>query len=110
MKYPITLLLVLACSIGIAQENSENDSTKEKKATKSLPLEPERTLRLQTNEGTWISLDVSPDGEHIAFDMMGDIYTIPITGGPARQITSGMAFDSHPRYSPDGKSLVFASD
>ena len=41
---------------------------------------------------------------------MGDIYSIPITGGKATQITSGLQYDVHPRYSPDGKSLVFVSD
>lgn len=41
---------------------------------------------------------------------MGDIYTIPITGGKATAITTGMSYDVHPRYSPDGKSLVFISD
>ena len=81
-----------------------------KKATKELPLEPERTVSFTTDKGTWISLDVSPDGKTIIFDMMGDIYSIPITGGKATAITSGIQYDVHPRYSPDGKSLVFISD
>ena len=46
----------------------------------------------------------------IAFDLMGDIYTIPIDGGKATAITTGIAFDTHPRYSPDGKKLLFTSD
>jgi len=90
----------------IAQQ--AKDSTK--KATKELPLEPERKVSFTTNQGTWISVDVSPDGKTIVFDMMGDIYSIPITGGKATQITKGMQYDVHPRYSPDGKSLVFISD
>lgn len=97
-------------AFGQEEKSTEKDTTEEKKATKELPLEPERTFRLQTNEGTWISLDVSPDGSKIAFDMMGDIYTIPISGGKATQLTSGMAFDTHPRFSPDGKSITFTSD
>ncbi len=93
----------------LAQEaTKEKDSTK--KATKELPLEPERAVSFTTDQGTWISLDVSPDGKTIVFDLMGDIYSIPITGGKATAITSGMAYDVHPRYSPDGKSLVFISD
>ncbi len=79
-------------------------------AFKGLPLKPQRTISFSTDEGTWTSLDVSPDGKTIAFDLMGDIYTIPITGGQATQITKGIAFDSHPRYSPDGKKLLFSSD
>ncbi|MEM7298410.1 MAG: amidohydrolase, partial [Bacteroidota bacterium] len=113
MKRILVTLLTLACMFVYAQEEektSEQDTTKEKKATKELPLEPERTIRLQTTEGTWISLDVSPNGTKIAFDMMGDIYTIPISGGTATQITSGMEFDTHPRFSPDGTHIAYTSD
>ena len=77
---------------------------------KSLPLKPQRTISFTTTEGTWTSLDVSPDGKTIAFDLMGDLYTIPISGGHATQITRGIAFDTHPRWSPDGKKLLFTSD
>ncbi|MCP9198469.1 amidohydrolase family protein [Gramella sp. GC03-9] len=78
--------------------------------TKELPLKPGRQVNFNTTEGTWISVDVSPDGNKIVFDMMGDLYQIPVSGGKAERITSGMAYDVHPRYSPDGKSLVFISD
>ncbi|GLU44748.1 amidohydrolase family protein [Allomuricauda sp. NBRC 101325] len=102
-------LLVMALFMGFSQLFAqEADSTK--KATKELPLEPERTIAYSTKEGTWLSLDVSPDGTTIIFDMMGDVYTIPITGGKATQITEGMAYDVHPRFSPDGKSIVYISD
>lgn len=77
---------------------------------KNLPLKPQRTIGFNTTEGTWTSLDVSPDGKTIVFDLMGDIYTLPITGGQAAQVTKGIAFDSHPRYSPDGKKILFSSD
>lgn len=77
---------------------------------KGLPLKPSRKIRLNTNEGTWMSLDVSPDGKSIVFDLLGDLYTIPITGGKATAITKGMAFDTHPRYSPDGQKILFTSD
>ncbi|MEP1093645.1 MAG: amidohydrolase family protein [Cyclobacteriaceae bacterium] len=112
MKYYLLTILMCFSLIGFSQEDvkSETDTTKEKKATKELPLEPGRTFQLKTNEGTWISLDVSPDGTTIIFDMMGDIYSLPIAGGQAKPITSGMAFDTHPRYSPDGKSIVYTSD
>jgi Tol biopolymer transport system component/imidazolonepropionase-like amidohydrolase len=112
MKKLLLGLLMVTSYFGFSQEieKTETDTTKEKKATKELPLEPGRTIRLNTKEGTWISLDVSPDGKMIAFDMMGDIYKLPITGGKAELVTSGMAFDTHPRFSPDGKSIVFTSD
>lgn len=112
MKNYLIAIFTLASFIAFAQEEStsETDTTKEKKATKELPLEPGRTFQLKTSEGTWISLDVSPDGKQIAFDMMGDIYLLPIAGGKAEPVTTGMAYDTHPRFSPDGKSIVYTSD
>jgi Tol biopolymer transport system component len=77
---------------------------------KDLPLTPTRTIEFTTDEGTWISLDVSPDGQTLIFDLLGDLYTLPFAGGEAKKITSGMAFNSQPRYSPDGKMITFVSD
>jgi Tol biopolymer transport system component len=106
-------LAVLLPFASAAQEKKEvkSDSTKkEKKKNKDLPLEPGRKIRIQSNEGSWMSLDVSPDGKTIAFDLLGDIYLLPMTGGSAQQFTKGMAFDSHPKFSPDGKHILFVSD
>lgn len=77
---------------------------------KDLPLKPEREVKFTTEEGTWMSVDVSPDGKTIAFDLMGDIYTMPIAGGKATPITTGMAYETHPRFSPDGEKILFTSD
>ena len=77
---------------------------------RELPLSPTKPLRFTTDEGTWLSLDVSPDGKTIVFDLLGDLYTLPIAGGKATRITSGQAFDGQPHWSPDGLSIVFASD
>jgi Tol biopolymer transport system component len=55
-------------------------------------------------------LDVSPDGQTIVFDLMGDLYTMPISGGNATAITHGLAYEVHPRFSPDGKTLAYISD
>ncbi|MGH7505458.1 MAG: amidohydrolase family protein, partial [Longimicrobiales bacterium] len=75
-----------------------------------LPLEPARRLSYTANEGTWLSIDVSPDGRTIVFDLLGDLYTLPIEGGSATRLTSGMAFDGQPRYSPDGTKVLYVSD
>jgi len=107
LKIHLCFLLILFFGFVL---NAQKKDDILKKATKELPLEPERNISFTTDRGTWISLDVSPDGSSIVFDLMGDIYSIPIAGGKATKITSGMAYDVHPRYSPDGESIVFISD
>jgi Tol biopolymer transport system component len=84
--------------------------TAKKKANEDLPLATTRTVEFETSEGTWMSLDVSPDGETVVVELLGDLYAMPVTGGAATRITSGPAFDSQPRWSPDGKRIVFLSD
>ena len=94
------------------QEKDKKEEKKDEKKDekKGLPLKPERKLDFTTDEGTWLSLDVSPDGKTIAFELLGDIYTLPIEGGEAKLISGGMAFDSQPKFSPDGQWIAFLSD
>lgn len=61
-------------------------------------------------EGTWMTVDVSPDGKSLMFDLLGDIYTMPATGGDARLVLGGPALQHQPRYSPDGSKILFISD
>ena len=67
-------------------------------------------INFTTDEGTWMNLDVSPDGSTIVFDLLGDIYSIPIKGGKATVLRTGMPFEVQPRFSPDGKWISFTSD
>jgi len=74
------------------------------------PTGPSKNFTFQTNEGTWMNLDVSPDGQEIVFDLLGDIYKMPITGGKAQLLAGGMASEVQPRFSPDGKLISYTSD
>jgi Tol biopolymer transport system component/imidazolonepropionase-like amidohydrolase len=76
----------------------------------NVPRPDARKVAFDVSEGTWMSVDVSPDGTTIAFDLLGDLYTMPIGGGTATGITRGPAYDYHPRFSPDGASIAFTSD
>jgi imidazolonepropionase-like amidohydrolase/Tol biopolymer transport system component len=69
-----------------------------------------KDVNFTTSEGTWMNLDVSPDGKTIVFDMLGDIYTIPMTGGKATPLRQNVAWEVQPRFSPDGKKILFTSD
>ncbi|RMF15812.1 MAG: amidohydrolase, partial [Alphaproteobacteria bacterium] len=74
------------------------------------PPGPKAQVRIDTTRGTWISLDISPDGRTIVFDLLGDIYAMPIAGGEAKALTHGLAWDFQPRFSPDGRHIAFISD
>ncbi|GAA5218742.1 amidohydrolase family protein [Corallincola platygyrae] len=65
---------------------------------------------IDVSEGTWMNLDISPDGRWLVFDLLGDLYKLPIEGGDAIPLTQGIAWDMQPRFSPDGKLLAFTSD
>ncbi|MEW4449387.1 amidohydrolase family protein [Qipengyuania sp. JC766] len=69
-----------------------------------------RQIPIRTEEGTWMDVDVSPDGRTIAFSLLGDIYTMPIAGGSPTRIAEGMAWEVQPRFSPDGRRIAFTSD
>ncbi|WP_343345752.1 amidohydrolase family protein [Sphingomicrobium sp. XHP0239] len=67
-------------------------------------------VNLDVTEGTWMSLDVSPNGSEIVFDLLGDLYLLPIEGGDAVPIATGHQWDMQPVFSPDGSEIAFTSD
>lgn len=69
-----------------------------------------RQVPIRVNEGSWMDVDVSPDGRTLAFTLLGDIYTMPITGGTPTRIAEGLAYEVQPRFSPDGRRIAFTSD
>ena len=69
-----------------------------------------KEVPLNTDEGTWMNVDVSPDGTKIVFDLLGDIYIMNTDGGKAKALRTGLPFEIQPRFSPDGKTLSFTSD
>lgn len=71
-----------------------------------------RTVEFSTTEGTGMSVDISPDGQWLLFDLLSHVYRVPVAGGDAQCLTqnSGIALNYHPKYSPDGRQIVFISD
>ena len=100
--------LVFIALLGTLDLAVARDDPSEK--PEGLSLVPERAVAFETEEGTYMNLDVSPDGSTIVFDLLGDLYSVPVTGGQATRLTSGMAYDIQPVFSPDGTEIAFVSD
>lgn len=98
-----TVLIFLPLLNAIAEEEQESWDVN------AIPGES-RDITIDTHSGTWMSVDVSPDGQTVAFDLLGDIYVLPIEGGEAKSINSGHAWSMQPRFSPSGSEIAFTSD
>lgn len=99
-----SIMLVASGGFAVAQEEEKVEWDV------STPMVETREVALDVDSGTWMSVDVSPDGQMVAFDLLGDIYTVSINGGEAHRIAAGMAWDIQPRFSPDGSKIAFTSD
>jgi imidazolonepropionase-like amidohydrolase/Tol biopolymer transport system component len=107
MHHRLLLALVLGCTLGpaIADETPED--------AKWEVSDPERYTAqaiIDTHETTWSNVTVSPDGRTLVFDMLGDIYAVPIEGGEATPLAAGIEWNYQPRFSPDGHRIAFVSD
>ncbi|MEE8583332.1 MAG: amidohydrolase family protein [Acidobacteriota bacterium] len=105
--------LVLMClTLGVLAQEDEEQGGKKEKWDVTLARGETRQIEFTTEEGTFMSLDVSPDGQWIVFDLLAHIYRVPASGGEAECLTqdSGVAVNYHPRFSPDGKHIAFVSD
>jgi imidazolonepropionase-like amidohydrolase/Tol biopolymer transport system component len=97
--------LVLCTTLSLSAQKKED-----KKWDVTNPEGTYKSINFSTEEGTWMNLDVSPDGKTVVFDLLGDIYAIPMIGGEAKILRSGLAFEVQPRFSPNGKKILFTSD
>lgn len=108
-------LLFTLTNLANAQEksNAEGDSAAKESKQEWDVLNPPfdlSTVKIQTDEVTWSSLDVTPDGKQMVFDALGDIFIVSMAGGKAVALTQDFAWNIHPAVSPDGKKVAFISD
>ncbi len=108
----LCLSVLIACFSSLAADAESPAEASEVLSDEdiTLPLKADKTLSFSVNEATWISLDVSPQGDQLVIEVLGDLYLLPIEGGQAIPLSTGMHFDSMPRFSPDGSQIAFISD
>ncbi len=111
-RVPFALILLAAAAAAFAQSPEPKTPAAPAKPVWNVnqPPGPARSVPLDVKTGTWMGVDVSPDGKTLVFDLLGDLYTLPIAGGEASPLTSSIAWEQQPRWSPDGQRIAFVSD
>ena len=115
-RIALALAATLACSTSVWAQSAPTpvapaaDAKPDKWDVNAPPGMTTRKVRLAVDEGSWMNVDVAPDGRTIAFDLLGDIYVMPIEGGTPTRIAEGLAYEHQPRFSPDGRRIAFVSD
>ena len=114
-SFGCAIVVTMLCLAPFASAQDAGTATQQKKEEKKKwdVLNPPfdlSTVQIDTDETTWSSLDISPDGKNFVFDMLGDIYIVDMTGGEARALTQDFAWNIHPAISPDGQQIAFISD
>ncbi len=108
--------LLIGTAIGVTMSSAafaQASAADDKKPKWDVAAPPGLTIReipIETTEGSWMNIEVSPDGGTLAFDLLGDIYTMPASGGTPVRIADGLPFETQPRFSPDGRRIAFTSD
>jgi imidazolonepropionase-like amidohydrolase/Tol biopolymer transport system component len=112
-RFALALAAALSCSTSVwaqAAPAAAADAKPEKWDVNAPPGMTTHKVPIAVDEGSWMNVDVAPDGRTIAFDLLGDIYVMPIEGGTPTRIAEGLAYEHQPRFSPDGKRIAFVSD
>ena len=105
----LSSIILLLCVLDLSGQNNQSTDSKWNVSSPGKSFDYQ-THTFTTDEGTWMNLDVSPDGQSIVFDLLGDIYILPVAGGQARPLRTGIPFEIQPRFSPDGTKISFTSD
>src|SRR5215831_3181020 len=108
-KYLVAVAaLLLFAAISQAADSDKKDD--KKKWDVNNPPGERDEVAIDTHTGTWMSVDVSPDGKQLVFDLLGDLYLVPMVGGEAKALTHSIAWEMQARFSPDGKRIAYISD